>query len=142
VVDDHREDIQKFDPQGKFLLKFGSNGNGDGQLSNTGGITIGPDGNLYIADYGNNRVEVFSLDGKYLRQWPTPVKNAVDIAVDGKGNIFTTHEAGEMVEYDPNGKPISIMDKLGLDGGGGMVINSDGLLYVTDNQGIEVLREK
>ena len=142
VVDDHSDDIQKFDPKGKFIIKFGEDGSGDGQLKNTGGITIGPDGNLYVANYGNNRVEVFSADGKYVRQWPTPVEKAVDIAIDSKGNIFTTHEFGDVVEYDPSGKPISIMDKLGLDGPGGIVINPDNLIYVADNNGIEILREK
>ena len=142
VVDDHSDDIQKFDPQGKFIIKFGEDGTGDGQLKNTGGITIGPDGNLYIADYGNNRVEVFSADGKYLRQWPTPVEKVADIAIDSKGNIFTTHELGDIVEYNPNGKPISVMGNLGLDGAGGIVISSNDLIYVADNNGIEVLREK
>ena len=142
VVDDYRDVIQKFDPHGKFILKFGEEGKGDGELNNTGGITIGPDGNLYIADYGNNRVEVFSPDGTYLRQWSTPVKGVVDIAIDSKGNIFTTHEIGDIVEYDPNGNAISIMGNLGLNSPIGIVINSDGLIYVADNNGIEVFREK
>jgi tripartite motif-containing protein 71 len=142
VVDDHRNDIQKFDPQGKFIMKFAEPGTGDGQLSNTGGITVGADGNLYIADYGNNRVEVFSTAGKYLRQWPTPVPKVADIAIDANGNIFTTHEFGQIVEYDSTGKPISVMNNLGLDSPGGIVINSNGLIYVADNKGIEVLREK
>jgi len=49
---------------------------------------------------------------------------------------------GDIVEYDPNGKPISVMGNLGLDGPGGIVINPNGLIYVTDNNGIEVFRKK
>ena len=142
AVDENRDDIQKFDPQGKFILKFGEEGAGPGQLTDTGDITIGPDGNLYIADYGNNRIEVFSLDGKYLRQWHTPVLKVVDIAIDSHGNIFTTHKSGDIVEYDPTGKPISIMANIGLDSPRGIVIGPDGLIYIADNKGIEVFREK
>ena len=142
VVDDRGSDIQKFDPNGNFILKFGEEGSGDGQLDNTGGITVGNDGNLYIADYGNNRVEVFGPDGKYLRKWLTPVKKVDDIAVDSKGNIFTTHEDGSVVEYDPNGQAISIMKDLGIDSAGGIAIDGKGLVYITDNTGIDIFQEK
>ena len=142
VVDDHRNDIQKFDPLGNFILKFGETGSGNGQLSNTGGITIVGDGDLYLADYGNNRVEVFDPDGKYLRKWATPIPKVVDIATDGRGNVFTTHENGGVVEYDPNGKPISIMTDLGIDSAGGIAIDSKGLIYITDNTGVDIFQER
>jgi len=141
VVDDHRDDIQKFDSQGNFIGKFGSHGTGDGQLNNTGGITIGPDGNLYLADYGNNRVEVFTPDGQYLKQWPTTSRD-VDIAFDSKGNSFTTHENGDLVEYDSSGEPISIINSLGLNSPVGIAVDANGLIYVADNNGIEVFMEK
>ena len=32
-------------------------------------LSIGPDGSLYIADYGNDQIQVLDRDGNYLRQF-------------------------------------------------------------------------
>jgi len=43
---------------------------------------VGRDGSLYVADWVNDRVEVFSPDGTYVRSVPLPVHRTVDLAVD------------------------------------------------------------
>ena len=57
--------IHKLTLGGKFLLTFGSKGSGKGQFLNPWGICIGPDGRLYIADAGNNRIQVFHHDDTF-----------------------------------------------------------------------------
>ena len=42
--------IQKFDSDGKFITKWGTNGTGDGQFSDPKGIAIDPYGNVYVTD--------------------------------------------------------------------------------------------
>ena len=59
------------------------------------GITIGlgvdATGRVYVADAGNNRVQVFSSSGNHLAQWgyqgsgPGAFDHAVDVTVDGAG---------------------------------------------------------
>jgi len=51
--------IQVFDPQGKFLRKWGSEGNGDGEFSQPQGLAIDSDGDVYVSDQGNHRILVF-----------------------------------------------------------------------------------
>ena len=38
---------------------FGSNGSANGQFSNPYGIAVSPNGNIYVADYSNSRVQIF-----------------------------------------------------------------------------------
>ncbi len=47
-------------------LVIGTPGNGAGQLATPRNIAIGPDGNLYVADSGNHRIQVFGPDGQFL----------------------------------------------------------------------------
>jgi len=52
--------------QYSFKSKFGTKGNGNGQLSNPYGIAIEPStGNIYIAD--NHRIQAFKRDGTFIR---------------------------------------------------------------------------
>jgi len=74
VVDDHRDDIQKFDPKVKFIIKFGEEGRGDGELNNTGGITIGPDETCMLPTTVITGSKFSVRNGKYLRQWPTRLR--------------------------------------------------------------------
>ncbi len=49
------------------LSGFGTSGGGVGQLSEPGGIAIGPDGSAFVADFENNRIAVFSPEGIFER---------------------------------------------------------------------------
>ena len=42
---------------------------GTNSLSNPYGISIGTNGFVYIADYGNNRIQVFTGNGTWTNQW-------------------------------------------------------------------------
>ncbi len=69
-VDQGNNRIQKFDSNGKFITKWGSLGNGNGQFNGTGGIaTDASTGNVYVGDSDNNRVEKFDSNGKFITKW-------------------------------------------------------------------------
>jgi sugar lactone lactonase YvrE len=51
--------IVKFDPQGQSLFTWGERGGDDGQFRRPMDVAIDSQGLIYIADYGNNRVQVF-----------------------------------------------------------------------------------
>jgi len=51
--------IQVFGPQGRFLRKWGSEGNGDGEFSQPQGLAIDSEGDVYVSDQGNHRILVF-----------------------------------------------------------------------------------
>jgi DNA-binding beta-propeller fold protein YncE len=61
VADTNNNRIQKFDPDGKFLLKFGSGGYRAGEFSGPSGIAVDSSGNVYVTDTYNHRVQKFKL---------------------------------------------------------------------------------
>jgi DNA-binding beta-propeller fold protein YncE len=61
--------IQKFDSDGGFLTKWGTNGGGNGQFSEPRAVAVDGDGNIYVADSLNHRIQKFDSDGGFLTTW-------------------------------------------------------------------------
>ena len=59
VVDKTSTNVQVFDKDGKFINKFGSKGKQDGQFNRPEDLAIDPQGNVFVADTGNSRIQVF-----------------------------------------------------------------------------------
>jgi hypothetical protein len=61
--------IAKFDKNGKFIKSWGSTGNAPGQFSTVHALAIDARGNVYAADTGNKRIQVFDSDGNVKTQY-------------------------------------------------------------------------
>lgn len=57
--------VAKFDKVGKFVRSWGSRGSGEGQFNEVHGIALDAQNNVYVADAGNKRIQVFDSDGKF-----------------------------------------------------------------------------
>lgn len=126
VVDSGNLRVQRFGPSGEFELSWGSEGGAPGEFglfagdvpSGPGGIAIGSDGNIYVADTWNHRIQAFTPDGEYLRAWGSFFDAADDpnLAAEQPGAF-----------YGPRG-----------------VAAHDGLLYITDtgNERVQVFTEE
>lgn len=60
--------IAKVDKNGKWLKSWGEPGDQPGQLNTPHSIAVDANGNVYVADRGNRRIQVFDSNGKVLRQ--------------------------------------------------------------------------
>jgi len=60
--------IAKVDKDGNWLKSWGEPGNKPGQFDTPHSIAVDAQGNVYVADRGNHRIQVFDGDGKFLRQ--------------------------------------------------------------------------
>jgi len=76
VADTWNHRIQKFDPDGNHVLTWGRYGRssvyditGQGVFFGPRGIVVGPEDRIYVTDTGNNRVQVFDLDGHYVGEF-------------------------------------------------------------------------
>ena len=73
--------VAKVDKDGNWLKSWGEPGDGPGQFNTPHSIAADAQGNIYVADRGNRRIQVFDSEGKFLRQ----------ITID--------------VPFDPNARP-------------------------------------
>ena len=67
--------IVKFDRTGKFITSWGRLGSGPGEMRTPHAVDIDSQGRLVVGDRGNNRLQIFELDGTYigeLRQFGRP----------------------------------------------------------------------
>lgn len=61
--------ITKFAPDGTFLLSWGQFGEGEGEFRTPHGMAFDSQGRLFVADRGNNRVQIFDQNGAFLDAW-------------------------------------------------------------------------
>lgn len=57
--------IAKFDKEGKFAKSWGKKGTAPGEFANVRSIAVDAQGNVYAADGGNKRIQVFDNDGNF-----------------------------------------------------------------------------
>ena len=144
VVDVQRGDVQKFSPNGEYLLTVG------GPATPLGpGVGVDGDGNIYAPS--GTQVHKFSPDGNLLMTFGNDgssegqLANAVDIAVDDAGNIYVSDDQNNQIKvYDPSGTYVASIGSFGAEPGQliepGSLAWGDGLLYVADwgNQRLQV----
>ena len=76
----------------------GGRGSEPGQLDTPSGITVGTDGNIYVSDSGNARVQLFTPDGEHLDTWQLPTTSRpVGLVVRPDGVTLVTDFTGDQV---------------------------------------------
>ena len=68
--------VGKVNARGEWVASWGSLGSGPGQFDTPHGIAVSPEDEIYVADRGNRRIQVFDQSGNYLREF------TVDVPVD------------------------------------------------------------
>ena len=67
LISDFKNDqVYLLDSSGKIRQTLGSSGIGEGQFLGPKGLCFDPQRNIYVVDYGNNRVQKFSPSGNFI----------------------------------------------------------------------------
>ena len=97
VADSKAHEVVVFDAEnGELLSRFGGNGSDPGQFAFPTSLTFGPDGDLFVVDQLNSRVQVLTANGEYVDELGSlgvSFGNLVrpkDVAVDEVGFIYVT----------------------------------------------------
>lgn len=61
--------VVKIDKDGYWVTTWGERGTGPSQFNTVHGIAVDNNDNVYVADRGNARIQVFDTNGKFLRQF-------------------------------------------------------------------------
>ena len=79
VVDSFNHRIQKFGPDGSFLLKWGTMGNRDGEFQFPQEIASDNAGNIYVVETSKNRMQLFDTKGRFLSSLTIPMRTFTDL---------------------------------------------------------------
>jgi sugar lactone lactonase YvrE len=101
----------------QFAMEFGSEGTGNGQFDHPADVALDGEGNIFVLDNGNDRVEVFNAAGEYLRQFGSPGSGEGDLsdpyglAVDSAGNVWVLDRGNQRLEeFDDEGAFVRTVD--------------------------------
>ena len=61
--------IVHYSSEGRFIKQWGSEGSGQGELSEPHTIAMDSGGRLFVGDRNNNRIQIFSQDGDFIDEW-------------------------------------------------------------------------
>ena len=61
--------IIKFSKEGKYIFEWGKRGTKPGEFNTPHGIDLDLQGNVYVADRDNNRIQKFDTNGTFLKEW-------------------------------------------------------------------------
>jgi len=95
--------VAKFDRAGVFVKSWGSRGSGEGQFSTARSIAVDASGNVYVADRGNNRIQVFDNNGVFKSS----------IATAGDPQAICISPGAHQYLYASNSNPVNDIDKGG-----------------------------
>jgi len=94
----------------KVAGAFGKPGTGNGQFSGARGIAVAPNGNVYISELNNNRIQMFSKSGAFRSRWGTigtangQFTNARDVAIAPNGMVWVADDGnGRAQGFSPTG---------------------------------------
>jgi sugar lactone lactonase YvrE/DNA-directed RNA polymerase subunit RPC12/RpoP len=90
-------------PIGSSVLEFGGKGSGAGQFDDSRYIAVDKDGNIYVADYQDGRVQKFDAAGKFQLLINVPADKNDNtlirgLAVDYKGTLYVSR-GGDILRF-------------------------------------------
>jgi sugar lactone lactonase YvrE len=91
--------IVKFSKEGKFIMTWGKKGAAPGELNIPHALAFDSKGRLFVADRGNNRIQIFDQNGKFIDQWPQ-FSRPSGISIDQNDVIYVADSESGSVAKD------------------------------------------
>ncbi|MDA8084249.1 MAG: 6-bladed beta-propeller [Nitrospiraceae bacterium] len=141
------------------IRTIGKRGEGDGEFNFPTNIAVDPQGNLYVVDTGNFRVQVLDKNGVFIRSIgklgdnPGALARPKGIALDSDGHVYVVDAAFQNFQiFDREGHLLLSVGSSGVEPGrfllpAGMAIDREDRIYVIDQipaslQIFQYLKEK
>ena len=140
--------IVKFTKQGKFIMTWGKKGSAPGELNIPHALAFDSQGRLFVADRGNNRIQIFDQNGKFLDQWqqfsrPSGIfidrNDLIYVADSESGSVAKDHAAwkrgirigsakdGSVAAFIPD--PNTVANFTGTSAAEGVAADAKGVIY-------------
>jgi len=144
--------IQKFSPDGKFMLQWGGHGDAPGHFMRPQHLEFDADGLLWVADACNHRIQVFDDRGKIVKIWgkqgtePGKLQYPYCLVLDGSGHVYICEYGNHRVQkMTLDGEPVACWGREGRKPGQlfnpwALVLDSEGRCHVLDSMNHRVQR--
>jgi len=147
--------VVKFSAEGNYLFEWGQKGNQQGEFDNPHAISLDNKGNVYVADRNNNRIQLFSGDGKFIRILNNNEKVAQipSLTVDYSQHLFAVDydfkdsivNGSTIFSYDSSGTVFLKFSESGTNKRSvawfhDIAVDKDGSIYVGDIRNLRLLK--
>jgi len=110
VTDPNRDSLFKLD-QGyvgtadEQVLEVGVLGDGELEFDSPADVVVDSDGDIYVADTGNARIQKISRDGIFIKEWGSDILQApVGLFMTANGYLYVTDKnIGKVFKYSSEG---------------------------------------
>ena len=140
LSDNAQHKIHKFDlNNGSHLSEFGGVGEDPGKFRGPRGIAVDSNGNFWIADNYNNRIQKFDSDGNSLLtigklgNKPGEFRQPRSLAIDNEGSILVADTQNNRIQkFDSNGTFIAAFTTPSMIQPYQIVVDNEGHIYVAE----------
>ncbi len=90
------DSVFKFSPDGRFITRFGSDGDEPGQIQAASAIAVDGQGRVYISDF--NGIQVFASDGRFLERMD--IRGiAYGMAFNDRNELWIASNNQQIIQY-------------------------------------------
>ena len=107
--------VHRLDPDGKHIMSWGESGTDPGQFSLPHNIAMFGDDAVIVCDRENHRVQVFTVDGEFVKEWHVHKATGVYAGKGEDTNVYIGEQGPPPVQFGvPNlGHRVSIYGRDG-----------------------------
>jgi sugar lactone lactonase YvrE len=146
--------VQKFSPDGEFMLQWGTHGEAPGQFRRPQGLFIDQEQRIWVADACNHRIQVFNTNGELLFHWGKQgdalgeLYYPYNLVMDGEGRLYVCEYGNHRIQkFTQDGKSLGSWGHSGRGEGElfnpwAMALDSKGRMHVLDSNNHRVQRVK
>ena len=148
--------VVKFSAEGKYLFEWGTKGSKPGQFHLPHAIDLDKNGNVYVADRQNDRIQVFDPNGKFLKEFnDKSFEDMYSVTIDkSTQHLFAVDflvilkyftKGSNIMEYDETGKLItrfgrSTSEDAPITKFHDIAVDNEGSIYVCDIIGNKIMK--
>jgi DNA-binding beta-propeller fold protein YncE len=90
--------VEKFDKDGKYIKQWGATGSENGQFNGVKSLAVDAQDNIYVADIGNKRIQVFDSEGNFKSSFSNVGTPMTLCMTKGPTQYLYIAHSGELVD--------------------------------------------